>query len=50
MIDYKPPINEQFGAYIARLYPKECKDLKNSVKTVTFQVTENCCLKCTYCY
>ena len=46
---------EQFQDMIARLYPelhnKDLPDGRRSLtKTVTFQVTEDCNLACTYCY
>ena len=33
--------------YLAKLFPDDKKDL---VRTITFQVTDNCCLNCSYCY
>lgn len=45
-INYLPPQNEQYHDYIHRLYPEENKQ----VLQITFQVTEDCCLACTYCY
>lgn len=43
---------EQFQDKIARLFPeKTSKDLdKHLVKNITFQVTDDCNLKCSYCY
>lgn len=39
---------EQFQDFIYRLFPDEfAKDLAPSI---TFQVTDDCCLNCTYCY
>ena len=46
-INYQPPIFEQFQDFIERLYPQ--RDNKK-IRTITFQVTEDCCMKCTYCY
>ena len=46
---------EQFQDKIARLFPEdahstETGDKKRLVRTVTFQVTDACNLRCTYCY
>lgn len=46
-VHYLPPNDEGFYDQIARLYPE---DTNRKVGTVTFQVTEDCCLACTYCY
>lgn len=46
MINYLPPKIISYQEYIAQLFPED----KRKVKTLTFQVTEDCCLKCTYCY
>lgn len=45
-INYLPPKDEGFYDQLFRLYPEEDR----MVGTITFQVTENCCLACTYCY
>lgn len=45
-IDYLPIPNESFFDQMYRLYPED----KRKVGQITFQVTENCCLACTYCY
>ena len=55
MIRRKRPHTEQYQDMIARLYPelhnKDLPDGRRSLtKTVTFQVTEDCNLACTYCY
>ena len=42
-----PPL--EFGDYLSSLYPGQFPEIEN-VKTITFQVTENCCLNCSYCY
>ena len=45
--------NEQFQDMIARLYPELTepeKDKMSLSRTVTFQVTDDCNLACTYCY
>lgn len=43
----QPPL--EFGDYLSSLYPGQFPEIEN-VKTITFQVTENCCLNCSYCY
>ena len=43
LIDYLPPKEDNYYEDIKKLYQKECK-------TITFQITENCNLACTYCY
>lgn len=35
----------EFSDFIAKVF-----DIHGSAKTITFQVTEDCCLHCTYCY
>ena len=40
---------ESFQDTLVRLYPTEVKS-KKAVRTVTFQVTDACNLRCTYCY
>ena len=42
--EYLPVIEENFRTYVGRLYGD------HSIKGITFQVTEDCCLSCTYCY
>jgi sulfatase maturation enzyme AslB (radical SAM superfamily) len=34
---------EEWHSVVARLYNRKCLN-------ITFQVTEDCCMKCTYCY
>ena len=46
MINYLPPEFPQFSDNLKSYYPEETR----SVKNITFQVTEDCCMKCTYCY
>ena len=46
MINYLPPTFPQFSDVLKSYYPDETR----SVKNITFQVTEDCCMKCTYCY
>ena len=41
------PRSEQYQDYIARLFPSE---LGGKVRVITFQVTDACNLRCTYCY
>lgn len=42
---YKYYTEETYNDYIARLYGNNKR-----VEQISFQVTENCCMKCTYCY
>ena len=42
---YLPIIDEQFQGMLTRFYGEE-----KEYKQITFQVTEDCCLACTYCY
>ena len=46
MINYLPPAFLQFSDILKSYYPDETRRVKN----ITFQVTEDCCMKCTYCY
>ena len=39
-----------YGHYLERLFPDEKRDIKHSVKSITFIVTEDCSMRCTYCY
>lgn len=41
---------EQYGDMLARLFPTDKGKVAASARTVTFQVTDDCNLKCTYCY
>lgn len=43
MIDYLPPKQEEYLNILNSMYNKNSKQ-------ITFQITENCNLKCTYCY
>jgi hypothetical protein len=45
---YKAYEEEDYINFIERIYDTERGYKK--VKEITFQVTEDCCLKCTYCY
>ena len=38
----------EYSEQLTRLFPEEFS--KNMAHTVTFQVTEQCNLRCTYCY
>ncbi len=40
--------NIMYTDSLARLYPELFKD--HMAKSVTFQVTDDCCMACTYCY
>lgn len=44
----RPPL--QYSDEMAVLYPEKMSTPGTKVKTITFQVTEACCLMCTYCY
>lgn len=46
MIKYKHMPSPQFQDIYGKMYPNSNK----KVADITFQVTEDCCLKCTYCY
>ena len=48
-INYLPPASVSHNDLLHKLYPDQVTDKKN-VKQVTFQVTEDCCMACTYCY
>jgi radical SAM peptide maturase (CXXX-repeat target family) len=41
---------EEFQNQMSRLFPTGMKFGEKRVRTVTFQVTEDCNLRCTYCY
>lgn len=43
------PKIEDYSSSISRLFGPN-KSLEQGVRTITFQVTEDCCLNCTYCY
>lgn len=50
-IKYLPPRHISYEEFINRLYPeKVSKEDGVGAKTITFQVTEDCCMRCTYCY
>lgn len=42
-------IPEEFSDFISRLYSNDCLN-SQAVFTLTFQVTDDCCLNCVYCY
>lgn len=46
MKKYKKNPTKQFVDLYSQMYPES----KKEIRTVTFQVTEDCCLKCSYCY
>ena len=46
MKNYLPPISRTYFDKINLLYSTTKKDCRE----IVFQVTENCCMKCTYCY
>lgn len=39
----------EFGDYLRSIYPDYFSQ-REDIKEITFQVTENCCLNCSYCY
>ena len=41
---------EQYQDMIGRLFPQDIPGEGSLVKTLTFQVTDDCNLACTYCY
>lgn len=48
-MDYLPPKEESYDKTVEALYPEFIEEGKH-LNSVTFQVTEDCCMKCTYCY
>lgn len=46
---YKAYKEEDFINYIERIIPDSNRNSKK-IKQITFQVTEDCCLRCSYCY
>lgn len=48
MINYLPPELPDFLSDLERLYPEI--DLDQIGREITLQVTEDCCMACTYCY
>lgn len=42
--------NEEWGAYLSRLYRYYFPINKLSIRSITFQVTDDCPCACTYCY
>lgn len=48
MIKYQRTSPLAFNDTIEKLYPEIIGDKK--ISQITFQITEDCCLKCTYCY
>ena len=49
MVKYKATVPPEYHEQLATFYPDIFSD-KDLIQTITFQVTENCCLQCTYCY
>lgn len=41
---------EEYQNFIARLFENNYSNVKQYVFNLTFQVCDDCCLKCTYCY
>ena len=48
-IKYRPPVLKQYQDLLLEIYPEKFIGDRH-VKTVTFQITEDCCLNCSYCY
>lgn len=46
---YVEPKFEKYSDKLARLYPEKFFS-SDTILTLTFQVTEDCCMACTYCY
>lgn len=46
MINYLPPSMADYAENLQRMYPEETRTTYH----MTFQVTEDCCMACTYCY
>ena len=44
--DYLPPEIETYADRMERLHPEE----KRRIYGITLQITEDCCMACTYCY
>lgn len=49
MTKYIEPIFEPYTERLIRLYPEKFATTE-SILTLTFQVTEDCCMACSYCY
>lgn len=49
MTVYTEPTFESYSDLLKRLFPAQFA-IEHSVLTLTFQVTEDCCMACTYCY
>ena len=49
MTKYTEPTFESYSDTCRRLFP-ELFDTENKILTLTFQVTEDCCMACSYCY
>jgi sulfatase maturation enzyme AslB (radical SAM superfamily) len=48
-IDYLPKKTESYNDILSKLYSDKINE-NFKVRTITFQVTEDCCMACTYCY
>ena len=46
---YRAPEEPEYKDYLMDLYPEYFTNI-DEIKQITFQVTEDCCLACTYCY
>ena len=49
MINYSPPAMEQLSDTLEKFYVDEISQGK-VVRELTLQITEDCCMACTYCY
>lgn len=46
----KKIINESYDSFLGRLYPAGTTEFESSIFNITFQVTDDCNLRCSYCY
>jgi hypothetical protein len=49
-LDYLAQEDRSYQDMIAEVYRDIVINENKRVKTITFQVTEDCCMACTYCY
>ena len=50
MLNYLPPRISTYSDELVMLFPDQFPEGVKQIRTITFQVTENCCLNCSYCY
>jgi hypothetical protein len=48
--NYKAIKEREYHDILTSLFPDKIQKMNKRVATITFQVTEDCCLACTYCY